>query len=316
MKKKQKFFLNIIIVSYNTADLTLQTVKSVLNQIKNIKQKIAITVVDNNSKDDTLKRLEKYKDKIFIIKNKQNLGFAKANNIGVKVIDAEFYMLLNSDTIVLDKSFLYLIDFLLKNKDKIVACELLNKDKTIQPQGGDKLSLLSLFVVMFFLDDIPILGKFLPSYQHTGLNIKKYLKDKAQFVKKYWVSGTALVIPKKVFEKIGFLDENIFMYAEDLDFCIRAFRKNITVGILKTCKIVHLGSKSSSSKFAIENELKNIAYLFKKHFTSFHFFVAKCIILLGILLRVFIFTFFDKKKQKIYLSILKDFLSYEKSKTK
>jgi len=122
--------LSIIIVSWNTCELTLKCVKSVFKYLENIN--FNIYIVDNNSSDNTVVELEKlnYKN-LYIIKNKNNLGFAKANNQAIKQATGDFILLLNPDTEFIDDSIIKLIDFAeTDSKIGIVGPKLLNPDKT------------------------------------------------------------------------------------------------------------------------------------------------------------------------------------------
>jgi len=306
--------LSIIIVSYNTAKLTLQAIQSAIDSInrsKILKNNCEIIVVDNNSQDNTLELIDKSLKiknlKFEIIINQENLGFSQANNQGIKIARGQYILLLNSDTIVLENALEKLVASLENNKKLgIVAAQLLNKDQTLQPQGGDRLSLISLANQMFFLDDIPILGKLLPSVQHTGKNSRLVNKSTSGLVYQDWVGGTAMMIRKKVLDQVGLLDEDIFMYAEDVELCYRAQEKNWQIAIDPAAPIIHLGSQSSSSKNAILGELNGYLYIFSKHFSRFEYLLAYLIIKIGVLLRILIFATIskDEKRQAIYRQAL------------
>ncbi|MEN8253703.1 MAG: glycosyltransferase family 2 protein [Patescibacteria group bacterium] len=330
--------LSIIIVSYNTADLTLQTINSCLNDIKKSKLlegKAEIILIDNNSSDDSLEKVKRIKNKeknIFVIANKKNTGFAVANNQGIKKAKGKYVLLLNSDTIVQKNALEELVNAFEKFKNNestatlssyhnkldklgILSSTLLNKDASIQPQGGSFPNLFSIFNHMMFLDDIPILGKFLPSTQHTGLrsnkiqtpNFKQYSVSNIQYLKtKPWVAATAMLIKREVFDEIGFLDENIFMYGEDIEFCMRAANHHWDVAIHPKAQTTHLGCASSSSKNALIGELKGYIYIWSKHKPLWQLPILKNILRSGIYLRIFLFATIlqDKKRASIYREAL------------
>lgn len=301
--------LSIIIVSYNTKALTLQTVASVFSSLKEspeLSEQTEIFIVDNNSTDgspEVLKALEKKHPHLTFIQNDENLGFAGANNKAIAKANGKYVLLLNSDTEVIGNALQKMVEaFQRFRKDEptavlartsgeldqlgILSAQLLNPDGTIQPQGGSFPSLASLAVHMLLLDDIPIIGKVLPSTQHTGHNTRQ-LGD--QLYSQDWVGGAAMMIRQDLLAEIGPLDESIFMYGEDIEFCMRANAHHWDVAILPTAKVTHLGSASSSSKNAIIGELKGYIYIWAKHKPIWQQGIVKWLIQLGILLRIILF---------------------------
>jgi GT2 family glycosyltransferase len=317
MTNKTDNILSIIIVSYNTADLTAQTLSSVktsLDKSPQLKTKTEIFVVDNNSKDDSLKVINKFKKdfpQFTVIANKDNKGFARANNQAAIQATGKYLLLLNSDTIVQRKALEILINGAEEYDFKIAASLLLNKDHSIQPQGGNLPSLTTLFNHMFFLDDLPLIGKLFPSTQYTGMNFIKNEKhqvcrgNQIQTREIGWVGGTAMLICRKLWEKIGSLDEKIFMYGEDIELCMRAQQIGVKIGIIESSLIVHLGSASSSSKNALLGELKSYQYIWKKHKPSWQYPILKFILTGGVLLRVVLFAWILRDPRgKIYKEAL------------
>lgn len=315
MTKANDTLLSIIIVSYNTADLTVQTLSSVKLSLEKSKllNNTEVFVVDNNSTDDSIKKINSFQKQFKnfkLIENKDNKGFSKANNQAAKIAKGEYLLLLNSDTIVQRKALENLIEGAKEHNFEIAASRLLNQDHTIQPQGGSLPSLVTLFNHMFFLDDIPFIGKFFPSTQNTGMNYsnhRKTCKDgKIQVTQTGWVGGTAMLISHKLWNEIGPLDEKIFMYGEDIELCLRAKISGAKIGIVTSSLIVHLGSASSSSQRALLGELKGYQYIWKKHKPSWQFPLLKIILIGGIILRIILFSMILRKpKGKIYLEALR-----------
>jgi hypothetical protein len=321
--------LSIIIVSYNTAALTVQAINSVIQDIKDTKAlegQVELIVIDNHSSDETVTQLKKIQQKnkfLTIITNKKNLGFAGANNIGIKKTRGKYILLLNSDTTVKPGTLIQLVHTFEENPvdestasltsrkgklDKlgILATVLLNEDGTIQPQGGSLPSLFTLFAQMFSLDDLPLIGRFFPTIQETGkaARLEKYLlfSTKKTPIQQGWVAGTAMCIKRSVIEDIGLLDANIFMYGEDIEFCIRAKKHHWDIAIDPLAKVIHLGSASSSSENAILGEFKAYLYIWAKHKPHWQIFFAKMILYFGARLRIFVFGTIlrDKTRSQTY----------------
>lgn len=301
--------LSVIIVSYNTKVLTLQAIESVfasVNQSSLLNDQTEVWVVDNQSSDgspEVLKALESKFKHFHFIQNETNAGFAAANNRAVSQASGEYLLLLNSDTVVSTESLEMMVRCFQQNTidqptavlDRtygkldhlgVLSAQLLNPDGTPQAQGGSFPTLMSLAVHMTMMDDIPVIGRFLPSTQHTGYNAKHNSKELFQLD---WVGGTAMMIRREVITEIGPLDDNIFMYGEDIDFCMRAKNHHWDVAVLPEAKITHFGSASSSSRNAILGELKGYIYIWSKHKPIWQKPLAKWLVQLGILLRIILF---------------------------
>lgn len=315
--------LSVSIVSYNTSALTLDAVRSSVEDIERseiLDKKSEIIIVDNNSSDNSVATLKKYKEScstpIHIIENADNPGFAKANNQAISVSVGKYVLLLNSDTYVQPGSLEKLVTSFENTKDDstadlashhgeidhlgILAACLLNVDGTYQHQGGSYPTLFSLLNHLLFLDDLPLLGKFLPSTQHDETKTVSQKTD-LSLLPRGWVAGTAMMLRKALLDEIGVLDEKIFMYGEDMELCIRAQDHHWDVAQHPTAYITHLKSASSSSSNAIKGEFKGYIYIWSKHKPLWQLPLVKLIIRVGIVLRVLLFdTMGQKEKAVIY----------------
>lgn len=321
--------LSAIIVSYNTKDLTIQALTSLLKEIKSsdlLKKKSEILVVDNHSQDGSIQAIKqffhqaKFRDYQLIV-NKKNLGFARANNQALKQAQGQYLLLLNSDTIVQPGAIDTLVKTFIQHPDQlatattqdsdemvdylgILSPTLLNADGSLQPQGGSQISLRAIFNQMFFLDDLPVIGKYLPSTQQTGrsqqLNQQQLLdkqRQQTQLIYKAWVSGAAMMIRKAVIDQIGYLDKNIFMYGEDQEFCLRARHHHFDIAVHPHAEVVHLGSASSSSEQAIVGEFKSYQYIWQKHFPAYQQRLLRWILRAGARFRMLIYRLTGNQRQ-------------------
>lgn len=324
--------LSVIVVSYNTSDLTRQTIESALDDLKQsklLKRQFEIIVVDNNSTDNSVKMLRKLckESKVSLIANQKNVGFSAANNQGIERSRGKYILLLNSDTIVQSGSLETLVNTFEEAQDDlqtavtaadkgkldrlgIIAAQLLNADGTVQPQGGSFPTLLTLTGQMLMLDDIPGIGRMIPSTQHTG---RRFVSGTAQaevdtLEQKDWVGGTAMMIRREVLEEVGLLDSNIFMYAEDIEFCMRSRAHHWDVAIQPQATIIHLGSASSNPSRALVGEAKGYVYIWSKHKPLWQVPLAKTIIKTGALLRLAVFGTMkpDASKRAAYRQIIRE----------
>ena len=173
-----KPILSIIIVSYNTADITINCLKSIFADKGLSQTPYEIIIVDNNSQDDSLKKIEALKkDSLKIIKNKTNAGFGKANNQGLKIAQGNYILYLNSDTLILHSAISQSLDWLCSHPEScICTAQLLNKDGTIQASGGYFPNLANVFTWCLSLDDLPLVNRLVkPLHPHTPTF---YTKDK------------------------------------------------------------------------------------------------------------------------------------------
>jgi len=241
----------IIILSYNTKKLLKQCLGSFSAVIGKSKQppglEIELIVVDNNSTDGSREYLEKLKvkkPKIKVIFNKQNLGFAAGNNIGIREATkgkAKYICLLNSDTVVLNQFWQPMVEFMEKRKKVGVATTKIyfapgwefhknryspkDRGKVIWAVGGE-------------IDWRNVYGK------NRGVDEV----DKGQFEEAKevdFVSGCCLMAKTEVWKKAGFLDEKYFMYYEDADFCQQVKRHGYRVFYVPGGKIWHFNAGSS-----------------------------------------------------------------------
>jgi len=307
--------LSVIIVSYNTCPLTLQTVRSIMKAVGKkspLHGDFEIIVVDNDSQDKTVEKLEKlHLSHLKIINAHENLGFGRANNLGFKYATGQVILFLNSDTIVPAGSLEQVTQFCLerfhaerghKKRLGLVAMNLCNADGSIQPQGGDLPNLWTVAAAMFFLDDLPVLRRCIPSVQHTGRRFNPQTLEDREFVRKGWVGGTAVAVHRDIWTDCGGWDPQIFMYGEDQELCYRMHQEKFYHGILTGAHVTHLGAASSSSAFAIHGELKGYLYFWRKYKNRQQWDGMKLILWLACWLRVVIYALKkDQKRVDIYV---------------
>lgn len=215
-----KPLISIIIVSWNGKKWLKGCFDSLARQtFKNFE----IVFVDNNSTDGTQDYIQKYYPEVRIVQNHQNLGFGVANNIGVKKSKGEILFLLNNDTKVFPNTLEKLLEYKNRTRANIIGPRLLNEDRKDLLEGG--------------YSQMDILG-------YSGRSPNKL----------FYVGGSALMISKKDFNKIGGFDEKYFMYGEESDFCWRALLYGMTVGVCEETKTIHFGGGTSSKTEACKGE--------------------------------------------------------------
>ena len=260
--------LSIVILSYNTKDLTLACLNSIVLQYKQeLKEKeLEIIIVDNNSHDNSVASIKKaFSDSgyLTLVESKENVGFGKGCNLGAKAAKGEYILFLNSDTEVLDRGFLSMIDFLEKNKNiGILGGRLLNPDDNLQPSGGNFYNLWNLFLMLI-------------GGERLGF-VKKSAKKEERVD---WVSGACMMINKILLNKLRGFDEYFFMYIEDMELCFRVRKMGLLTYFYPHIELKHRSLGSSNRTFAIINIYKGILHFYSKHKTYLEYLIAKTLLI-------------------------------------
>lgn len=283
--------VSIIILNYNTPEVTEQCILSVLKNTK--KAKFEIILVDNGSLPESYSYLRKKFSKsknIKIIRSTKNLGFSGGNNLGIKKSSGEYILLLNSDTIVDGDVISEMAQWLDKNGDVGVAtCALKNEDGTIQGTGGYFPTLLRVISWMT-IEDFPFVDKLIkPFHPHRSKSILKndeFYKSKREID---WVTGAFLFTRREVIDQVGAIDEDYFMYTEDTDFCYRAKKAGWKIMYLPKWSITHLGGKSSNREYPILTEFKSLKLFYKKHYPAWQMPLVRLFLKIGSLWRMVVF---------------------------
>ncbi|HUQ85022.1 MAG TPA: glycosyltransferase family 2 protein [Candidatus Limnocylindrales bacterium] len=242
--------LSIIILNYNTKQLTLDAIASIeKNYPEDVKSgNFEVIVADNASPDDSLKSFKDYanktKIKTFLVEdNGGNIGFAKGNNNALKNAHGRYILFLNPDTIVYPNTLSRMIEFMDEHKDAGAAtC------KVVLPTGGiddsshrgfpTPWNALSHFSK---LEKVFSKSKLFSGYIQGFKNINTIHEVDA-------ISGAFLLVRRDVGEKIGWWDEEYFFYGEDLQFCYDIKKLGFKIYYIPDVSILHYGGVSSGIK--------------------------------------------------------------------
>jgi GT2 family glycosyltransferase len=252
--------LSFVILTYNSSQYIHNLLNSLFvkfgSQLKN--GEYEIIVVDNNSTDTTVEIVEQNFDKkVQLFKNPENSGFAKGINIGSKIAKGTYVLFVNPDAEVIDGEVSALISvFNMHENAGVVGGRILNWQGKDELSAGKFYTLINTFLLSLGLEEV--------------LNVR-FSPKKIQKVD--FVSGGFMMVKKEVFKKFGGLDENLFMYIEDMEFCYRIKKKGFETYFCPGLTIRHIGQGSSDKSFAIVNIYKGLLYFYKKHmgFPSFLF---------------------------------------------
>jgi len=226
--------LSIIIVSWNTRDLLLACLRSVYATIDNLK--FEVFVVDNGSSDGSVESVRQAFPAVHLIENRENRGFAGANNQGIQVSVGRYVLLLNSDAELLPNAATSLVRFLDNHPATgIAGGMLLNPDGSFQSSYADFPGLLAETLLLTGL------WRWLrpPSYPC-------YPEEQSREAREVdWVVGAFLLARREAIDQIGPLDEDYFMYSEEVDWCYRMKRGGWAIAYRPEARVLHAAGGTS-----------------------------------------------------------------------
>ena len=248
--------LSLIIVNYNQKEL----LKECLKNIEEIKLKLdnEIIVIDNASTDKSQNFLSKLKiqnQRIKIILNQKNVGFAKAVNLGIKNSVGEYILILNPDVVVLPGSIERMVDFMKQNpKCGLCGPKLINPDGSVQDSCRRFPKWYTPLIRRTFLKRLPF-GK-----RHNDWYLMKDF-DHQKDLEVDWLMGAVLLVRRKALEKTGLMDERYFLYFEDTDWCRIFWQNGYKVYYLAEVKMYHYHQRLSASSGFFKNLFSKYSWI-------------------------------------------------------
>lgn len=234
--------LSIIIVNYCSAHLIIDCLQSLY--CYNIELSFEVIIVDNNSNDGSKELILQQYPSVEWIQMNYNTGFARANNAGIRIAQSDVFLLLNPDTIAIDNSIELCYQKLINSNYVAAGVQLLNEDGSFQTSG-------SFFVKggLNHLLPLPFWGAFI---RWLGYRAKFKIPGimKAKEIEEIdWINGAFLMVKKTAIEKTGLLDEDFFLYAEEIEWCSR-LRKYGPLCIYGNLQLIHLQGETANEAFA------------------------------------------------------------------
>ena len=255
--------LSVVIVNYNVEHFLEQCLNSVLKARQ--KNNIEIFVVDNNSSDGSVEMVKQKFPNVILIANKDNRGFSSANNQAIKISKGRNILLLNPDTVVEERTFDKVVDFMNSHDDcGGLGVRMVDGKGDFLPESKRGLPTpLVAFYKIFGLSSIFPKSKKFGAY-HLG-----YL-DEFEINQIDILSGAFLCVSKSALEKVGLLDETFFMYGEDIDFSYRITQEGFKNYYFPETTIIHY--KGESTKKSSINYVfvfyKAMVIFAEKHFSK------------------------------------------------
>ncbi len=272
--------VSIIIVNWNTSQVTRDCLVSVYDQTHGIE--FEVIVIDNASSDDSVAMIKHDFPQVVLIENTENKGFAAANNQGIEIAQGRHLLLLNSDTIILDGAIQKTVQFSDKHPDiGVLGCRVLNPDKTLQPTCFMYPSILNMILSTSYLYKLFPKNPFFGREKMTWWN-----RDDVREVEV--VTGCFMLVRHDAVKQVGCMDERFFMYGEETDWCYRFKKGQWKVMFSPVGEIIHLGGQSSKrvkGEMVIQLRIAILQFI-RKHNNILVNFLASLLIILFFALRI------------------------------
>ncbi|MNI15601.1 N-acetylglucosaminyl-diphospho-decaprenol L-rhamnosyltransferase [compost metagenome] len=255
--------VSIIVLNYNTCRLTMDCLRSVYDSESNFVYEIIL--IDNNSRDDSVERISREFPGVMLIANSENVGYARANNQGMEVASGRYVLLLNSDTVVRKDTLQIMISFMDSRPDLGASgCKVILPDGSLDKacKRGFPTPSASFYYAFGFSKLFPDRPRF-NGYQLGYL-------DPDQDYPVDCLVGAFMLLRRETIDQVGGLDEDFFMYGEDLDWCFRIKEAGWGIYYYPQTSIVHLkGGSARRRPFKIVYEFHRAMILFhRKHYSK------------------------------------------------
>ncbi len=229
--------LSVVFLNYNTRDLTRQALSSVLAAAEGLA--VEIFVVDNASVDGSADMVAEEFPQVKLICNEANVGFAAGNNVALRQVTGEYVLLINTDTIVRRDALRTMVEFLDAHPEAgACGCKILDPDGTLQLDSRRGFPTpLAAFCKMSGL------SRFFPKHPLIAHYHMTYL-DPEQTAEVEVLSGSCMMVRKAAMDQVGLLDEDYFMYGEDIDWCYRFHQAGWKIYYVPTTSIIHFRGES------------------------------------------------------------------------
>jgi len=232
--------LSIIIVTWNTADITIKCIQTIKKYLSDLNYEIIIA--DNGSTDDTIAKLKK-EGGVIVIENKANLGFGKGNNIAAAMAKGDYLLFINSDMELIDNKLIDMFNYInTRSEIGLIGPKFLNIDLTDQGSVFPPQSLCNAFREFW-------LGQ---------LTYSKYVPKTNQPVAVWSLSGGAVMIRRSLFERIGAWDKRYFMFYEDLELCRQVKKLGYKIYYFPECRFIHRHGASGKSLADSSNQWRRL----------------------------------------------------------
>jgi GT2 family glycosyltransferase len=298
--------ITVIICTYNTKDLTLDCLGRLKKSIDFLGKPVDVIIIEDGT-DGTALQIKKEYPWFKVLEPHKNLGFAKGYNLGIQESNksSKYYLLLNTDALIKSETLQKSVDFMASHSScDVLSCRLVFADGGFQPSGGFLPTPVSISTWILGLDLLPGIRHFFKPFHEKDINFFK------SDIKVGWVMGAFLFMRREVIDKTKGLDENFFMYMEEVEWCKRINDSGFEIWYTPKFEITHLDKTSSKNdpeeyRKIYQKEILGVVYFLKKYYPGQVFWVLS-VIKLGLFARwLAFFVLGNKMRQSVYMETLR-----------
>lgn len=247
--------LSIIIINFNTNQLTFNCITSIKSHLKGVEYEIIL--VDNSPKneDNKIYFQSAFPNLIYLL-SPSNIGFGRANNLGIQKATGKYLLLLNSDTVIFDDSLQKTIDFMEMPESGnigLLGCKLLNADRTYQ---NSFFPFIRNTLWNYLIANNPVFYKI--------FNVGKLYQENNNLRLVGDVSGAFMLLRRDVIEKTGAFDPDFFLYCEETEWCRERISQKYDIVYYPLASIIHLGGKSAPQELMYIQSRLSLSLLWYK----------------------------------------------------
>ncbi len=288
--------LSIIIVNFNAEKLILRCLQAVYRTLGSLD--CEVIVVDNASSDHSAEVVQDAYPQVRLLRNQENAGFARANNQAIRAARGRYFLLLNSDAFVHDGAISALLRHMEANPGTGAAgCRLSYEDGSLQKSCFSFPTPLTELWQALWLDRLfphsPVFGRFRMTYWDFGSS-----RDVD------WLMGAVMILRKEAVDQVGALDEDYFMYSEEMDLCYRLNKAGWRVSYISEATATHIwgGTSRQNKELAFIRLYKSRVMFSRKHYGYLTTMLYKMVLFVGSLIRVLggAITGFFRKDEEIH----------------
>jgi GT2 family glycosyltransferase len=242
--------ISVILVSYNTAKMSIEALDALFASKGDFE--LEVFVIDNASKDDSVALISQHYPNITLIQNEENVGFGRANNQALPLINGDYILLLNTDAFVEEDTLHKTVQYMESDPScGVLGAKLLSRNGDLQPSCryfptpfnlfADRVGLSKIFPNIKLVDDV---------------NFDSELTQPCD-----WVPGCYYMVRKQVVDKVGLFDPLYFLYSEEVDHCFAVKKAGWDVVYCADISVVHIGGESAKSVGTISTVSRQVPQL-------------------------------------------------------
>lgn len=257
-RSRQPMKLSVVIICWNDLKVIVPCLESIFNQTTEIDFEVIVT--DNGSTDGSLTHIRKKFPGVRIVENGANLGFSKGNNAGICVATGDYILILNPDTVILDRALERLVEFADEHPEAgAFGCRVLNPDGSYQNPARPIPTVFGYLIAALYMRWLGRLSNLFESDLYPDWQGQSERTIGFQ-------SGCCILFRSALLKRLGGFDERFFYHFEESDLCNRVWKAGSTVHFFPGARIIHLGGQSVGRfpiRFALETYRSGYRYFYK-----------------------------------------------------